>query len=637
MGMLFPLGVAQAETSSQLVTCINLSTNSERISHTGKCRITQEAQANWHVMNSDSRLPEQGKSKTISICSNKPTSTLSYQIIRTRCANHQIRTEYYRSTRLVQAPTITKVVATGHDTAQVSLAKDPNANPDAPVAYYTITSSKGQTKNIYTWGELNLTIDNLSELTAYSFTVTATTADGTSSVSPSSDSVTTSKYVAPPATASTVVPTPVAQVSLLSSDTASVTIPAGATSVAVSAPTLGNPSLSFGSQAASVSATISSAVNPAAGSSTPFAVSGSTKIVDINVSGLTGSATVCLDASPTAKLWHYVGGTWVDITSSHTSTQVCGLTSSFSPFTGEDQLPAPAFTLSTSSRSGNKDSVITSITSTKTAHTQTVTYSVSPALPDGLSINASTGTISGTPTVTASAADYVITATNAALGTSTQTLRLTVNPALSCADGGPCIIGATGPGGGKVFYISAEGFNCGTEWSSTGSPTGGQCHYLETTPSTWNGVAEVTRKWGDRSRTTVIPGVEVIHDSNFNSGLSEANIGLGYKNSINLAALYSNAANYAAARALACDFGGKHDWYLPNFAELKQMNISLRSTGDFATTDPYYYWSSSEAVQDSFLAHTGYVALEFGFHDSNGPFWITFVDESHYVRPIRAF
>jgi len=620
MGTLFPFGAAQAETSSQLVTCINLSTKSERISHTGKCRITQEAQANWHALSSDSRLPEKEKTKSLLVCSNKPTSPVSYQIIRTRCASHQIRTEYYRSTILVTAPTITKVVATGHDTAQVSLAKDPNANPDAPVAYYTITSSKGQTKNIYTWGELNLTIDNLSELTTYSFTVTATTVDGTSNVSTASDSITTAKYVAPPAQVSTVVATPVAQVSLLSSDTASVTIPAGATSVAVSAPTLGNPSLSFGPQAVSLSATISSSLNPAGGSSTPFTVSGSTKIVEINVSGLTGSATVCLDASPTAKLWHYVGGAWVDITSSHTSTQVCGLTSSFSPFTGEDQLPAPAFTLSTSSRSGNIDSVITSITSTKTAHTQTVTYSVSPALPDGLSINTSTGTISGTPTATASAADYVITATNAALVTSTQTLRLTVNPALSCALGGACSLGAVGPGGGTIFYVSAGGFNCGATFSNIGSPTGGLCHYLE-------------------MRNADLGAIQICGTSGDNwSSLLRATtsaIGSGYKNTLNqIAALTIRNECLSTSYALGASratFGGFSDWYLPSKDEATTLVSYAYPSGPPASPPAPYvagYWTSTQTGSGS--AYVVNFLTSFPVVDS----WQR---NGYSPRPIRAF
>lgn len=58
-----------------------------------------------------------------------------------------------------------------------------------------------------------------------------------------------------------------------------------------------------------------------------------------------------------------------------------------------------------------------------------VYYSVSPALPNALSLNTSTGLISGTPTgATAAAADYTITAT-AKTAHSTTKIRLTVNDA----------------------------------------------------------------------------------------------------------------------------------------------------------------------------------------------------------------
>jgi uncharacterized repeat protein (TIGR01451 family) len=55
-------------------------------------------------------------------------------------------------------------------------------------------------------------------------------------------------------------------------------------------------------------------------------------------------------------------------------------------------------------------------------------YSISPPLPAGLSIDASTGIISGTPSVIAAGADYTVTATNSA-GKATTTINLTVNDA----------------------------------------------------------------------------------------------------------------------------------------------------------------------------------------------------------------
>ena len=52
-------------------------------------------------------------------------------------------------------------------------------------------------------------------------------------------------------------------------------------------------------------------------------------------------------------------------------------------------------------------------------------YSISPALPDGLSLSASTGEITGTPVAESAAASYVVTAQNAA-GSTTFTLSLAV-------------------------------------------------------------------------------------------------------------------------------------------------------------------------------------------------------------------
>ncbi len=71
----------------------------------------------------------------------------------------------------------------------------------------------------------------------------------------------------------------------------------------------------------------------------------------------------------------------------------------------------------------------TAITNNVPTVTGTVTsYSVSPALPAGLSLNTSTGVISGTPTTAAAAANYTVTATNGG-GSTTATVNITVNNA----------------------------------------------------------------------------------------------------------------------------------------------------------------------------------------------------------------
>ena len=55
-----------------------------------------------------------------------------------------------------------------------------------------------------------------------------------------------------------------------------------------------------------------------------------------------------------------------------------------------------------------------------------VSYSISPALPIGLSFNTATGEITGTPTTIQSATNYTITATNTG-GSTTATISITIN------------------------------------------------------------------------------------------------------------------------------------------------------------------------------------------------------------------
>ena len=95
-------------------------------------------------------------------------------------------------------------------------------------------------------------------------------------------------------------------------------------------------------------------------------------------------------------------------------------------------------------------------------------------------------TFSSTPTVTASA---VPTVTASAVPTVTASAVPTVTasavPTPSCNQGGPCLIGDIGPGGGVVFYVASIPF------TSLGSDCARDCLYLESGkedlggPQTW--------------------------------------------------------------------------------------------------------------------------------------------------------
>jgi len=68
--------------------------------------------------------------------------------------------------------------------------------------------------------------------------------------------------------------------------------------------------------------------------------------------------------------------------------------------------------------------IITEVTPTWTG-SQLINYSITPSLPTGLSLNSTTGTISGTPTVVLSKATYTVTATSS-YGTCATTTDITV-------------------------------------------------------------------------------------------------------------------------------------------------------------------------------------------------------------------
>ncbi len=72
---------------------------------------------------------------------------------------------------------------------------------------------------------------------------------------------------------------------------------------------------------------------------------------------------------------------------------------------------------------------------TGTGGTGSLTYSVMPTLPTGLSIAPATGTISGTPSMTSPATTYTVKVTDADSATATATFRLTVDSAVAATTG----------------------------------------------------------------------------------------------------------------------------------------------------------------------------------------------------------
>jgi hypothetical protein len=143
----------------------------------------------------------------------------------------------------------------------------------------------------------------------------------------------------------------------------------------------------------------------------------------------------------------------------------------------------------------------------------------------------------------------------------------TTTVALTCATGGTCALGDTGPGGGVVFYVAEANF------TSTGSDCNTSCKYLEAEPAiirtgTWCNV-----------------------DTSIGASVRNTAIGTGMSNTNNADATCSSGA---IQTALDYSRNGKIDWHLPSFDELAQLYTQRNLAGIDIGSPAVYYWSSTE-------------------------------------------
>jgi hypothetical protein len=165
-----------------------------------------------------------------------------------------------------------------------------------------------------------------------------------------------------------------------------------------------------------------------------------------------------------------------------------------------------------------------------------------------------------------------------------------------CARGGACVVGDTGPGGGKIYYAARTK----QAWG----------RYLEVAPKTWNGsTGDLNLNWCNNV-TDSIPGTQ---------GTA---IGAGRANT---AAMLTVCTSDAAVTATGYHGGGRTDWFLPSRDELRALFLRQKITGGFQL---HGYWSSSESspseawIQDFYADYTP-APSDKGF--------------ANFVRPIRAF
>jgi hypothetical protein len=210
-------------------------------------------------------------------------------------------------------------------------------------------------------------------------------------------------------------------------------------------------------------------------------------------------------------------------------------------------------------------------------------------------------------------------------------------------------VGCPGPGGGLIYYVDDAGFDCGATYTSTGSPTGGKCNYLEVSPSGWNGGIDPSKVWAVTAYQNT--DTSIANDpSPYNNASS---VGLGYKNSLAIVTLNGvyNAStnNYAAGAARAYAGGSKSDWYLPTTAELNLLcqwaqgnapSVTTACTGSYSSLNSATYGARSAGLQSSFYSSSSEVSsrsISVQVFTSGEQYNYFSKGGERLVRPIRAF
>ena len=134
------------------------------------------------------------------------------------------------------------------------------------------------------------------------------------------------------------------------------------------------------------------------------------------------SCTVAIDFSPLSTTTSGSVSSSVTLTdNAYPTTQIIGLSGTVATaLTATQAIASEVLTYNTAAS-------FTPVTGS--GGTGTLTYSVSPALPSGLSFNTSTGAIGGTPMTASSATTYYVTVTDAVGFSNSNSFLLTVNPA----------------------------------------------------------------------------------------------------------------------------------------------------------------------------------------------------------------
>jgi hypothetical protein len=190
------------------------------------------------------------------------------------------------------------------------------------------------------------------------------------------------------------------------------------------------------------------------------------------------------------------------------------------------------------------------------------------------------------------------------------------NAVATCAQGGACVVGNTGPGGGIVFYVATLSF------TETGAPCDTSCLYLEAAPiSGSNAWTDATYAWSGNTSDAI--------------GTTSDAIGGGYSNTSKMILQDSTVGKAGTISRAFRGPNGLSDWFLPSLNELVTLYNAMSTSGLGLTTN--VYWSSTEdwgAYNVAYNAANSAWGEKFSKLQS-GPLYKS--STVNYVRPIRAF
>ncbi|MGA1389425.1 MAG: pentapeptide repeat-containing protein, partial [Ilumatobacteraceae bacterium] len=168
------------------------------------------------------------------------------------------------------------------------------------------------------------------------------------------------------------------------------------------------------------------------------------------------------------------------------------------------------------------------------------------------------------------------TPTTTTTTSTSSTTTTTIAPA-TCAEGGTCVVGDTGPGGGIVVYTSGTGSS----------------KYMEVSRSNWYNATETAFRWCHPEYTTLV-------------GASGTAVGTGRSNMTAMLSICTSngAAYWINNKNNNGGVGGKTDWFLPSKDELnyvcryaRQLSESTEVCSGGTLRAGFVgasYWSSSE-------------------------------------------